>query len=365
MSIKKLTLTNFRNHKHLEIHSDAPFILIEGLNGTGKTNILEAISFLSPGRGFLNSSSQDMIPLHLTQTSDANWQINAIIESNDNSYNIGTGYFSANGNSRIIKVNETLLSKQVELLDYLRIVWVIPQIDNIFSESTSSKRKFFDRICLNFYPSHAQSVFRYEQTMRSRNKILSTRNYDVSWLNSIENIMTIESINIAKVRLEVLKLLTQELEKFQTMFIKPEINIKGFIEEQLNIKPAHIIKELLSEKFVGSRLIDARLKKTTLGAHTSFLEVLHPEKKLSVHYCSTGEKKAMLIALMVAQIMAIKSTFSGTVIVLLDDIFSHLDRQYRAEFIKELNNLNIQTWITSTEIDVSTIGCKDYIKINT
>ncbi len=357
MGIKLLQLIDYRNHKELSINCNSDNVLIYGSNGAGKTNILEAISLLAPGKGIFNAPGVEI--LNSTTNSNA-WQIFCEVIENGELNKIGTG-FNNFLNKRTIKLNETPLKRTTELLEVLRIIWLTPQMDGILSGSSGEKRKFFDRIVYNFYPSHANSVSRYEYALKSRSKLLAENYADIILLNNFEKILAEECIKILNTRFETIKLISKQFTTFKTTFLHPSISIKGSLEKDIaNLEQSEQYDHIIST-LSKNRKIDTYSKRTNYGIHRSEISFLNRNKNITASMCSTGEKKAMLISLIIGQIKALRNIFDGSIILLMDDIFSHLDNNYRSKLIEELEFIKAQIWITSTHNDE--LHCNNFVKV--
>ncbi len=354
MTITKVSLINYRNHERIDIDSDSKFILISGQNGAGKTNMLEAISLLSPGRGLRSAKFEEIIGN--IQEPANEWAVSSIVNSNNDLNRIATGFIKQLNNAkRIIKINETVLQKQGEVLQYLKIIWLTPQMDGIFLDSPSVRRKLLDRLAYNFYPEHAIEVSKYEHFIRSRIKLLTSEKYDQLWLAQIEKSIADAAVNVARKRIECLDLLNKYISELQTEFIKPFLQVKGGVEDLVLQHELDVTKEMVKENLRINRLRDTKSKRTNFGTHTSDLKAVNIQKSINANLCSTGEQKAMLISMLLAQIKAMNDLFNETPIVLLDEVFAHLDEARRGQLAEELNNLNAQIWITSTEPELEKV----------
>jgi DNA replication and repair protein RecF len=356
MAIRFLRLVNFRNHKELDISTGGGNVLITGPNGAGKTNILEAISLLSPGRGIFNAKHQEMLNI---ENKSNNYGIFSETFSMDNVHKIGTGY-NALSSKRTIKINDTEIQKQHDILEFLRVIWLIPQMDSTLSGNLTQKRRFIDRLTFNFFPLHSKSAITYEYALKSRSKVLSEGPYDDILLSTFEKIMAEEAIKIATFRRESVSLISSQLNKFSTKFLVPFIEINCDIDKDIVQHNKNLIIDRIMSKLRQCRRIDTLTKKCGYGVHRTEIKFLHSSKLLDAEFCSTGEKKAMLISLIIAQVMMLQSIFNGSIVLLLDDIFSHLDRTFSQNLINELSILKAQKWITGTQ---ELNACKEYIAI--
>jgi len=273
--------------------------------------------------------------------------------NDDDSNRIATGYDAKNKNAkRIIRINETNLEKQSEILDYLRIIWLTPQMDGLFIGSPSTRRKFLDRLTYNFFPDHAKKVATYEHYSRSRIKIISMGSYDDLWLSGIEKSMAEVAIEISKSRTECLELLNSFIEQQGSKFLKPKLSLRCSVNQKLIDDSQEDVLLDLKSIFRNNRLRDAKAKRSTCGTHLTDLLVVNPSKNINASISSTGEQKGMLISILLGQVKAMNIMQGFAPIILLDEVFTHLDEKRREQLSSELKNLDAQVWITSTELDI-------------
>lgn len=339
MSIANLTINNFRNHNTLSISSAVKFVLITGDNGAGKTNILEAISLLSPGKGFRNAKSLEL-PNKFGDSKE--WSVFAELHEDSGAHKIGTGLI-ANSNKKIFRANESTLQKQQDILDFIRVIWLTPQMDGLFLDTPSTRRKFLDRVSFNLFPEHAVHSMHYQYAMKSRNRLLSDNNFDDIWLSNLENSMVENGIKIMETRYKTIEILQSSIDEMESGFLKPKLDISCSLSTSI---PDSEYKE----KLKNSRIKDSRSKRCSFGSHTADLKALHPIKEIDSSFCSTGEQKAMLISLLIGQVKVLNQNGNIQPIVLLDEIFAHLDETKKKQLMDELKKLNAQFWVTSTDL---------------
>lgn len=343
----KLALLCFRNHRRLEIDCDRRFVVIKGLNGAGKTNILEALSLFAPGRGLRNAKFEEALS-HGEKYSNE-WAAHGAYSYGAESINIVTGYNVQSNKNRCIEIDKQLLKKQSTILDYIRLVWLIPQMDGLFLDAASSRRKFFDRVCYNLYPIHAKHISQYEYYLSARLKILQQPQQDATWLDSIEMQLAKLSVLIYQTRHAVLRTLQECIDISSEDFLKPILKLQnGFAAtepEEGSIKHSLFL----------NRVLDGRSGRTNFGIHKADLIALHPTKTISAQYCSTGEQKSMLLALILAQAKAIKDVSKISPIILLDEVLAHLDEPKQIKILELLYSLESQVWITTTKSTIDNI----------
>lgn len=349
LAIKKLTISNFRSHSEFSETFDCKINILHGENGVGKTNILEAISLLSPGKGLRSSRFSEMI-----NNTAHDWTIYSEIFANDNVAKVGSNYESRSSVKRQIKIDGSFLTKHTEILNYVRVIWLTPQMDGLFLDSPSVRRKFLDRMVYNFNPEHANLVCRYENLVKSRLKIITQPNFDSVWVNNIEKLITDFAYEIAVSRVNCIRMLSDNLKNFKTAFLIPTLSVKGQIEEMLEQGLSKDeIHTHIKYSFEKNRERDGRFKKTHYGTHISDLKALNPKKDIDAALCSTGEQKAMLVSLILAQTWVLNSQYNIHPIVLLDEVFTHFDNERRTQLANELEGLAGQFFITTTELDLN------------
>jgi DNA replication and repair protein RecF len=355
MAVKRLYLENFRIHKSFLFEGDYDFVFIEGQNGTGKTSILEAISFFAPGKGLRNVKFNDAIKL-----SENAWTAFISIENNEDTTDIGMS--CGLSSRRIIKVNDKLVRSSSALLEKLRVIWLTPSQDGLLAESKSLRRKFLDRLVYNFDISHAETMAKYEHALKSRLKLLKAGDPDEIWLTQLERALAEASIKIAASRLNTIARLNREVKDNRTEFFPPNISLLCEIAESLNSSSY----EQILESFRRFRAVDAKVGRSLYGVHRADFIINNPIKHISAHKSSTGELKIMLISLILAQIKSLNEIDGIKPILLMDDIFSHLDQNKILSLIQELILIDAQIWITGTNFsNLSNIKiCKKYVKVS-
>ena len=351
--ISQLELYNFKNHQNMEIKLDGKFVLILGENGSGKTNILEALSLLNASKGIKNSKNSEIITNFNKQ--NAEWAVKVNYFNQNVDYNVLVGckfkHINANG-SKLIRVNNEELTKKTDILNLLKIVWLTPQMENLFLESPSIRRKFLDRMTYNFFSNHAEYLLKYEYFTQSRSKILSDIEWDNKWLEQIEMNIAELSLKIIDNRLECIEIINSFLKSLTISYLKPTISTHGEIEEQLKISNPTKVYEYILESLRKKRNIDSKSKRCGIGSHKSDLLVMDGEKSRVANLCSTGEQKSMIISMILGQSYAIYNKSKIAPILLLDEIFAHLDDKRKENLIFELEKTPSQIWISSTNTDL-------------
>jgi DNA replication and repair protein RecF len=367
--LTRIQLTEFRCYASasLEGLGRGPIVLY-GPNGAGKTNVLEAVSLLSPGKGLRNAKiaemqrqvSPDSTPSRPLAggrvgeggIEEAGWTVVAEAETFYGPARIGTGRESAT-DKRIVRINEDTKS-QVALSDYLSCVWLTPQMDRLFLDTASSRRKFLDRLIFAFDPGHSGRTTRFENGMAQRSKILREHDRpDPLWLDSLEASMAETGIAIAAARLDFLVRLQAACDaaglEQDRLFPRAILSMRGTLEELLTHAPALEIEDLYKYQLRQSRSIDASTGGAATGPHKSDLAVSYAAKSMPASQCSTGEQKALLISLILAHSRLIAAERGAPPILLLDEVAAHLDETRRAGLYELLMALGGQVWMTGTD----------------
>ncbi|MDB2415497.1 DNA replication/repair protein RecF, partial [Rickettsiales bacterium] len=333
--VSELNLTNYRNYNQLSLKLDGSPVVITGRNGAGKTNILESISFLSPGRG-LRSSKLDIVGKIDENGNSHPWAISSRVDGPEGDCTIGTGVVSPSDNTkRIIKIDGEQVKGQGALTKVFQVMWLTPQMDGLFISGSSERRKFLDRLVYNFDSEHASRVYSYEHTMRERMKLLQ-QNGDAAWLSILEKKMAEKAVAIAAARLDAVDVISKSIKLAPTAFPKAKIKVKGEIEEFLSDSSALESEEYILKKLYQARQLDRQYGRTNFGTHRSDLSVIHIDKNMPAMSCSTGEQKALLLSIILAEARAKSTWNNSTPVLLLDEVIAHLDEFRRNSLFDEI-----------------------------
>jgi DNA replication and repair protein RecF len=345
--ISSLALFNFRSYDHLSLEIESPSpIVITGPNGTGKTNLLEAISLLGPSKGLRHaklasiqnfSNSYQPWALHAKFIYDQN-DVNKLVVAQDPEKLV----------KKTIMLNGTPTS-QSGLFQWLTILWLTPFMDQIFLESTSLKRKFLDRLICALHPNHQTHLAKLEYALKERSKLLKDNVIDAHWYKILEERIARESVAIISQRQEYIHSLNTELCARRTPFPIPSCTLKGPIEEWLKTLPALEVEEKIITSLNSQRDNDLKSKLNSLGAHQSEFCVNHLDFQRPAEVCSTGEQKALLLSMLLAHARLSSRQRKRMPIMLLDEVVAHLDSQRREKLFIEICELNMQTWLTGTD----------------
>ena len=352
LAVGRLDLTHFRNYRSVRL--DLPtgkqnIVVLSGQNGAGKTNLLEAISFLGPGRGLRGAKLSDV-----TQAGqDQPWAVSGIVTGTGEDVKIGAGIeFTANSVRRLVIVDGERTSGPAALAAHISILWLTPRMDRLFMEGPSDRRRFFDRLVAGFYPEHATQVSGYERAMRERFRLLSDAGSvpDDAWMGALEKRMAEHAIAIAATRLETLGLLQAHLAfSRKTSFPLPDLGLQGTTEDMVASLPALEAEDQFASDMRHNRSIDTARGRTHKGPHKTDLMARHPGKDMAAEKCSTGEQKGMLVGILLAAARLQQTLKGKPPVLLLDELAAHLDETRRHALFEEIESIGAQTWVTGTD----------------
>jgi DNA replication and repair protein RecF len=346
--IGKLQLTDFRNYSSLLLDLRPGAVVFTGENGAGKTNLLEAISFLTPGRGLRRAPYPDVA----REGSAGAFAVHAAIEGPFGDAELGTGTTpDAVGEAgRRVRINGAA-AKADDMLEWLRVVWLTPSMDALFTGPAGDRRRFLDRLVLAIDPAHGQRALDYEKAMRGRNRLLSEDRRDNAWFDAIEIQMAETGAAIAAARVEMVRLLTAMIGRMPETgpFPQAELSLAGTLEQSIGDMPAVELEERFRQALAGGRERDRAAGRTLEGPHRSDLVVRHKPKSMPAELCSTGEQKALLVGIVISHARLTGEMAGAAPILLLDEIAAHLDAGRRAALFEILEELNCQAFMTGTE----------------
>ncbi len=330
--------------------------MLTGPNGAGKTNLLEAISFLAPGRGLrrarLGEIDRRVPPAKPTDRPPGAWAVAARLMAPRGAVQIGTGRDAAShgGERRLVRIEAPIRAKsQMSLAEHAHIAWLTPQMDRLFSEGSGERRRFLDRLVLGFDAGHAARLAAYERAMRERARLLRDGPADPAWLGALETTMAADGIAIAAARRELTPRLDAECAAAPGPFPQARLRLPGEVEAWLATMPALAAEDALRRRLETGRRADGESGTTLCGPHRADLAVHHVANGMAAASCSTGEQKALLIAILLAH-ARLRTRMSGTPpILLLDEVAAHLDPTRRAALFDALAALEAQAWLTGTE----------------
>ena len=348
-------LTDFRGYASLRLMVDERPVVLTGPNGAGKTNLLEAISFLAPGRGLRRARLADIDrrvpPARPSDAAPGAWAIAATVAAPRGPVQIGTGRDAASdtGERRLLRVDGVPAKSQAALAEHVSLVWLTPQMDRLFQEGSAARRRFLDRLVYGFDPEHAARVGAYEQAMRERARLLRDGPRDPAWLAALEERMAEHGIAIAAARRDVTARLDAVAGEPHGPFPGAKLGLAGGIDEWLDSMPALAAEDEFRRRLAAARRVDGESGTTTVGPHRGDFSVRHAGSGMTAAECSTGEQKALLIAVLLAQ-ARLQAELRGTVpVMLMDEVTAHLDAERRAALFGAFDELDAQAWLTGTD----------------
>ncbi len=337
LALSCLKLFHFRSYKSAELVLDAGPVALFGRNGAGKTNVLEAISLLSPGRGIRRASS-----VELAQAPERlGWKITAKLENLGQLHEVTT--WAEPDTPRQVHIDDKAAS-QLALGRLARMVWLVPSMDRLWLEGADGRRRFLDRMALSLYPAHGEVSLAYEKAMRERNRLLKDGINDTGWYHALETQMAVSGVAIIENRKATLVRLAKAQANAETAFPTATLTLTnrdgaGTPETQSDLEAA----------FQQGRSRDMAAGRSLTGPHRGDLGAVYAAKGVAAKLCSTGEQKALLISLILANARALAAEFGAPPIILLDEVAAHLDQSRRAALYDEICGLKAQAWMTGTE----------------
>ncbi len=348
--VRRLVLTRFRSYPAAQIAIGEGPIVITGQNGAGKTNLLEAISFLSPGRGLRRARVEDVANM----AGDGSWAVAAHVSGALGLAQIGTGIDAPRpdgGSPRRSRIDGETASSPVAFLEHLKVVWLTPEMDGLFLGPPSDRRRFLDRLVLAVDGEHGTRVNALERALRSRNRLLETSG-DARVLDALEHELAELAVAVAAARLETVARLSQEIAAARddvSPFPFAEIALDGAIERLLAARPALEVEDRYRALLRDNRPRDRAAGRTLEGPHLCDLLVSHGPKTLPAARCSTGEQKSLLIGLSLSHARLVAAMHALAPVVLLDDVVAYLDADRRAGLFQALARLGAQVFMTGAD----------------
>jgi len=351
--IRRLTLTNFRSYHAAQVQLDrAGPVVLTGANGIGKTNLVEAVSLLAPGRGLRRATMEELA----FSEGDGAWAISAEIEGMLGLATLGTGIDPPAGEesapSRKCRIDRESVGSATAFADHLRVVWLTPAMDPLFNGPASERRRFLDRLVLAVDAQHSSRVVALERSLRSRNRLLEDSPGDSHWLDAVEHETAEVAVAVAAARAETAKRLSAALEASRDNaleFPQAQIALQGWMEQLLPDHSAVEIEDRYRALLKENRARDTAAGRTLDGPHLSDLVVTHAGKNIPAADASTGEQKALLIRLVLAHAGLIKQMTGFAPLLLLDEVVAHLDPSRRAALYDALSLLGAQVWMTGAD----------------
>lgn len=350
--LQRLRLTNFRSYPTLDLMLDdsgAPVALC-GPNGVGKTNVLEAISYLTAGRG-LRSARLNDLARRMGADVYPLWNIVADIYTPTGNHKIGTGMVEGH-ERRQIRIDGKTTSKQSDLAEVFRCLWLTPAQDRLFCGDPNARRRFLDRIVQAFDPNHANRLSDYSAALKQWLCLLRQGHFDNAWLNGLESQLVENGIAIAASRLDIVSRLSGYLDVTEDKsFPSAEIQLTGMLEQSLLTQRAVLVEDMFAGHLKNARKICAEGGNLT-GPHTADFIVIHKQQNRSADLCSTGEQKALLLSIILAEMRAQMMEQNQCPVLLLDEVSAHLDKNRRHTLFEILLTRPAQVFMTTTDNEI-------------
>ena len=365
--VERLTLTDFRNYKNLRLEVPISPIVISGANGTGKTNILEALSFLTPGRGLRSARLADVKRIHsvadINLLSADTWSVAADVLKNGEPHTIGTALSKISRENtddanedelrvyerRIVKIDGQKIAQQSELGKYISAIWITPQMDRLFLGGPQPRRSFLDRLVYAFDLEHAKRTANFEHLYRQWYQLLKSGCNDYHWLQTIETDMAALGVAIAAARRELIaRLNTFITQEPDDIFPSVRLELAGTIEKMLDSAPAIKVEDFYAANLQKQRH-NIIYNDSADGVNRTDFKVYMQQKNMPAELCSTGEQKALLVSIILAQTKCQILDKGFAPVLLLDEVTTHLDDSKRDALLRKINDLHLQAWLTSTD----------------
>nr|WP_321461750.1 DNA replication/repair protein RecF [uncultured Cohaesibacter sp.] len=353
VTVASINLVDFRNYASLHLRLEGKHVVLTGANGSGKTNLLEAISFLSPGRGLRRIAYPEIAR---EQSDEGSWAVSVTLDTPSGEIKLGTGLQPGpDGNlQRRIRINGATAKSAESLSDHVSVLWLTPQMDSLFIGAASERRKWLDRMVLAIDKTHGTRVNAFERAMRQRNRLLEDAPRETVWLDGIETQMAEYGAAIAAARAELVSLLNRSLsilhgEDGSTAFPNAVLDLDGVLEGEAFSRPSVESEEHYLSALRQSRPRDRAAGRTLIGPHRTDLLVRHGPKDMVAAKCSTGEQKALLLGIVLAHSHLVAERAGRTPLVLLDEVAAHLDESRRLALFDLLDRLGCQAFVTGTD----------------
>lgn len=359
-AVIELNLTAFRSYLSLKLEVDERPVILTGANGSGKTNVLEALSLLTPGRGLRRAELKDMIYAPSSNIADGAigvdakfWAVSALVANHNAITRVGTGVEQSprGGYRRVVRIDGDRVEGAFVLGHFVRAVWLTPAMDRLFAGGAGVRRRFLDRLVLGHDPEHARRISAFEKAMRERQRLLAEGVGDDAWLTALESTMAEKGAAIAAARVHFVSALGRAaLAGVSAAFPSARLGLEGCLEDGVARGAAIDAEDHYIGLLSAMRQRDAEAGRALDGPHRSDLKVWHATADTPAHVCSTGEQKALLIGIVLAAVRLLcAEAVHVPPILLLDEVAAHLDAPRRSSLFGEIEGLGCQTWMTGTD----------------
>ncbi len=361
LAVRQLRLTDFRNYRQLRLDCGLEPVVLVGGNGAGKTNLLEALSFLAPGRG-LRRARLDEVG-HRTRGEDpgtaagpTSWAVAATLDTPEGRLAIGTGLEPGRGEGspsrRVVRIDGRPAASPTARGLHVAAVWLTPQLDRLFLDGPGERRRFLDRLVTALHPQHAGDVAAYEHALRQRARVLGEGGRDPHWFTALEDTMARHGVALAAARADTVHRLDAAARLGIGPFPRAALSMAGEVDGWLDTMAALDAEDRLRAELAANRLRDAEAGTTSCGPHRSDLAVRHLDLDLPAAEGSTGQQKAVLVSIALAHARLVAMSRGRPPLLLLDEIAAHLDAERRAALFDEVVALGAQSWMTGTDAEL-------------
>jgi DNA replication and repair protein RecF len=351
LAVRQVRLTDFRNYRQLRLDCGLEPVVLVGANGAGKTNLLEALSFLAPGRGLRRARLDEV-----TRRPDGTaWAVAATVDTPEGRLAIGTGLEPGRSDGvmrRVVRIDGRPATSQTALGLHVAAVWLTPQLDRLFLDGASDRRRFLDRLVTALHPEHAGDVSAYENALRQRARLLAEGNRDPHWFTALEDTMARHGVALAANRADTVQRLDAAARLGVGPFPRASLAMAGEVDGWIAAMAAIDAEDRLRAELAASRLRDAEAGTTSMGPHRSDLSVRHLDLDLPAAEGSTGQQKALLVSIALAHARLVTLSRGRPPLLLLDEIAAHLDAERRAALFEEVVALGVQSWMTGTDAEL-------------
>jgi DNA replication and repair protein RecF len=345
LAVRRLTLRDYRSYARLQLEIDPRPVVLTGPNGAGKTNLLEAISFLCPGRGLRRARLDEV-----DRVGGGAWSLAARLSGPRGAVDLTTGHLAdGERERRAITIHGTPAGSQAALAEVAAVVWLTPAMDRLLSEGAGARRRFLDRLVLAGDPAHAAQTARYNHGLRERARLLAAGRVEPAWLRVLEERIAAAGVALAAARRNAIRGLSGALAAAPGWLPQPELALDGVVEGWLDELPALDAETRFAETLAATRGVDGASGTTTTGPHRSDLVVRERVSGRAARDCSTGQQKALLIAVVLAEARLRAAAGEQQPILLLDEVAAHLDPVRRRALFEELCTLGAQAWLSGTD----------------
>jgi DNA replication and repair protein RecF len=362
LAVRQLRLTDFRNYRQLRLDCDMAPVVLVGANGAGKTNLLEALSFLVPGRGLRRARLDEVCRRQIgpkrggDEPDPTAWAVAATLDTPDGRLAIGTGLEPAKNEAslprRVVRIDGRPAASQTALGLLVAAVWLTPQLDRLFLDGPGERRRFLDRLVTALHPEHAGDVAAYENALRQRARLLGEGNRDPHWSTALEDTMARHGVALAANRADTVQRLDAAARLGVGPFPRASLAMAGEIDNWLASMAALDAEDRLRAALAAGRARDAEAGTTSCGPHRSDLAVRHLDLDLPAAEGSTGQQKALLVSIALAHTRLVALSRGRPPLLLLDEIAAHLDAERLAALFDEVVALGVQSWMTGTDADL-------------